>query len=168
MAQNRADDVALGDGGDEAQRPLPTRRATRHVESKDPLQQARPAPLCFHDGKESVIAERNKRCGEHNELTECMLMTFLRSRRIEIVILELSLFPINRELTEIPPKNSNATCPICPQMQGNLATVMFPKSGFHYTIAGSSASEEHNLVRHISSTTCARPTHHSWPDACDD
>jgi hypothetical protein len=41
--------------------------------------------LCAYAGKESVIAERNQRCKEHNELTACILMLFLRVHGIEIV-----------------------------------------------------------------------------------
>jgi hypothetical protein len=45
MAEHLADDLGLGDGGDDAERPAPTRRATLHVEGKHPFQQARPAPV---------------------------------------------------------------------------------------------------------------------------
>jgi hypothetical protein len=45
MAQNLADNVGLGDGSDDAQRPPSTRGATLHVEGEDALEQSCPVPL---------------------------------------------------------------------------------------------------------------------------
>jgi hypothetical protein len=44
MAQHRADDLGVGAGGDDLQRPPATRRAALQVEGTHPFQQARPTP----------------------------------------------------------------------------------------------------------------------------
>jgi hypothetical protein len=44
MLEELPDDLALRDGGDDAQRPLLAKRAARHIQRKDALQQPRPTP----------------------------------------------------------------------------------------------------------------------------
>ncbi len=44
MAQDLADDRYLGNGGNDAQGPLPTHRTGCHIEAKHSLKQLRPVP----------------------------------------------------------------------------------------------------------------------------